>query len=52
MKDLILSEWPIFKQALQIAVAIPLSVIFPLFVVNSVLSDTQKPAEEPLPFTF
>lgn len=52
MKELLLGEWPLFKDALLIAAALPLSVLFPMAVVDWSMKDTKKEPEYELPFRF
>lgn len=52
MQELLLQEWPLFKDALLIASAVPLSVLFPMAVVDWALKDRKEPELDQLPFRF
>lgn len=51
MKEILLGEWPLLKDALLIAAAVPLSVLFPMAVVEWSMG-SKKEAEYELPFRF
>jgi hypothetical protein len=51
MKEILLGEWPLLKDALLIAAALPLSVLFPMAVVDWSMGEKKEPEYE-LPFRF